>query len=369
MFDIGFFELLIIAIVGLVVIGPERLPETVRAISLWIGRLKRSLRETRSEIEKQIGADDIRRQLHNENVMRSLEKTRQNIEEAVQAGTDATKDIAKDIGEHLWGAMEPGSMTSAVRLHKAATGHVEESGRSYDLSNEMIANFLGMRVQSLDVVQAVGFKAGEYSRGAPDANRQFTEKFTTRGTVSPEEIYSAYVQADARRRELFNRMHEQATAAIRLGATQEQVESSIHSFGIAQKNVDAIIAGRYTPYGPSEALLANAESNSGESYQERLAAVRRAEREAWGDDQQGYQDHVSVIAASKARQVVYAKDESAALKEVRQHGLDSQMLLDSYRDALRDKDSPYFIKTPATRVAHMNKLRYRLRALYANPAP
>jgi sec-independent protein translocase protein TatB len=96
-FDIGFFELLIIAIVGLVVIGPERLPETVRAISLWIGRLKRSLRETRSEIEKQIGADDIRRQLHNENVMRSLEKTRQNIEEAVQAGTDATKDIAKDI--------------------------------------------------------------------------------------------------------------------------------------------------------------------------------------------------------------------------------------------------------------------------------
>lgn len=97
MFDIGFFELLIIAIVGLVVIGPERLPETVRAISLWVGRLKRSLRETRSEIEKQIGADDIRRQLHNENVMRSLEKSRQNIEEAVKAGTDADKDIARDI--------------------------------------------------------------------------------------------------------------------------------------------------------------------------------------------------------------------------------------------------------------------------------
>lgn len=97
MFDIGFFELLIIAIVGLVVIGPERLPETVRAISLWIGRLKRSLRETRSEIEKQIGADDIRRQLHNENIMLSLEKTRKNLEEAIQAGNDATQSIAQDI--------------------------------------------------------------------------------------------------------------------------------------------------------------------------------------------------------------------------------------------------------------------------------
>lgn len=86
MFDIGFFELLVIAIVGLLVIGPERLPETVRAIGLWIGRLKRSLRETRSELEKQIGADDIRRQLHNEEVMRSLESTRRQIEDAVQEG-------------------------------------------------------------------------------------------------------------------------------------------------------------------------------------------------------------------------------------------------------------------------------------------
>lgn len=83
MFDIGFFELLLIAIVSLVVIGPERLPETVRGVSLWVGRFKRSLRETRSEIEKQIGADDIRRQLHNEEVMRNLEATKRDIEQAM----------------------------------------------------------------------------------------------------------------------------------------------------------------------------------------------------------------------------------------------------------------------------------------------
>jgi sec-independent protein translocase protein TatB len=83
-FDISFFELLVVAVVGLVVIGPERLPETVRGISLWIGRLKRSLRETRTELERQIGADDIRRQLHNEEVMRSLEKAKRDIETTVQ---------------------------------------------------------------------------------------------------------------------------------------------------------------------------------------------------------------------------------------------------------------------------------------------
>ncbi|WP_111642974.1 Sec-independent protein translocase protein TatB [Marinimicrobium alkaliphilum] len=89
MFDIGFFELMIIAVIGLLVIGPERLPEAARAVGLWVGRVKRSLTETRSEIERQIGADDIRRQLHNENVMRSLERTRQQMEESVRYGIDS----------------------------------------------------------------------------------------------------------------------------------------------------------------------------------------------------------------------------------------------------------------------------------------
>lgn len=82
MFDIGFFELLLIAIVGLLVIGPERLPETVRSIALWIGRIKRSVRQTRDQIEQQIGADDIRRQLHNEEVMQRLAEAEQSLNEA-----------------------------------------------------------------------------------------------------------------------------------------------------------------------------------------------------------------------------------------------------------------------------------------------
>jgi sec-independent protein translocase protein TatB len=92
-FDIGFFELLVVAVVALVVIGPERLPETVRGISLWIGRLKRSLRETRTELERQLGADEIRRQLHNEEVMQSLERTRREVEASMnQVLSEGAKD-------------------------------------------------------------------------------------------------------------------------------------------------------------------------------------------------------------------------------------------------------------------------------------
>lgn len=96
-FDISFFELLVCAIVALVVIGPERLPETVRSVGLWIGRLKRSLRETRSELERQLGTDDIRRQLHNEEIMQSLERTRRELEDAINVGESKPNDYKEHV--------------------------------------------------------------------------------------------------------------------------------------------------------------------------------------------------------------------------------------------------------------------------------
>lgn len=96
MFDIGFSELIVCAIVALIVIGPERMPEAVRTVGLWIGRFKRSLRETRSEIERQIGVDDIRRQLHNEDIMRSLEAARRDMDDVVaqtQQAIDSTAEV------------------------------------------------------------------------------------------------------------------------------------------------------------------------------------------------------------------------------------------------------------------------------------
>ena len=87
MFDIGFSELLIIAVLTLIVMGPERLPETVRTITLWLGRLRQFLSAARTEIEDEVGVDEIRRQLHNEKIIRDLEKTRQ---DAVE------RDLAND---------------------------------------------------------------------------------------------------------------------------------------------------------------------------------------------------------------------------------------------------------------------------------
>jgi len=52
MFDIGFAELLLIGVVGLLVLGPERLPGAVRTVSLWVGRLRRSRRRLPAEASR-----------------------------------------------------------------------------------------------------------------------------------------------------------------------------------------------------------------------------------------------------------------------------------------------------------------------------
>ena len=85
MFDIGFLELLVIALITLVVMGPERLPEAIRAISLWIGRLKQLLAKTRKNIENEVGMDDIRHQLHNEQVLKDLGESKDQLEQSLES--------------------------------------------------------------------------------------------------------------------------------------------------------------------------------------------------------------------------------------------------------------------------------------------
>jgi len=97
MFDIGFPELMLISVVALVVIGPDKLPETVRTIALWIGRFKRSLSNIRMELENEIGADEIRQQLHNETIMKELSDTKSELEDIIQNADKSISDTTRSL--------------------------------------------------------------------------------------------------------------------------------------------------------------------------------------------------------------------------------------------------------------------------------
>lgn len=133
MFDIGFSELIVCAVVALVVIGPERMPEAVRTIGLWIGRVKRSLSETRSEIERQIGVDDIRRQLHNEDIMRTLESARRDMDKVISQTQESLNTI-----EHNYSS-EP-DLPYHAHMNEIAEKTLELPVKTVaDSSNELIA--------------------------------------------------------------------------------------------------------------------------------------------------------------------------------------------------------------------------------------
>ena len=76
MFGISFSELLLVGLVALVVLGPERLPGAARTAGLWVGRLKRSFNAIKQEVERELGADEIRRQLHNEHILSMEQEAR-----------------------------------------------------------------------------------------------------------------------------------------------------------------------------------------------------------------------------------------------------------------------------------------------------
>ena len=77
MFEIGFPELVVIVFVGLLVVGPEKLPQIIKTLTRSFGTIRSYLKEVKSEIEKSVGMDEIRQDLHNEKIMEDLKENKE----------------------------------------------------------------------------------------------------------------------------------------------------------------------------------------------------------------------------------------------------------------------------------------------------
>ncbi|MFQ5644565.1 MAG: Sec-independent protein translocase protein TatB [Thiogranum sp.] len=106
MFDIGFWELAIIGVVALLVIGPERLPRVARTTGLWLGRARRFVSSVKADIDREIAADELKKAL-----------AKQAESPALHDIIEDTKKTIQDAGEAL---AEP-VPTPAEEEHKAVT--------------------------------------------------------------------------------------------------------------------------------------------------------------------------------------------------------------------------------------------------------
>ena len=89
MFDIGFSELLLVAVVALVVLGPERLPKAARFAGLWVRRARAQWYSVRAELERELEAEELKRSLREtQQSLRQAEATLREEAEGARTGLD-----------------------------------------------------------------------------------------------------------------------------------------------------------------------------------------------------------------------------------------------------------------------------------------
>jgi|TARA_B100001564_G_scaffold168836_1_gene141859 sec-independent protein translocase protein TatB len=76
LFQIGFLEILIIIILGLIIIGPKRLPEVLKILIKFYKRIENKLSDFKKDIEEDIGADELKKDVFNELRMEELENNK-----------------------------------------------------------------------------------------------------------------------------------------------------------------------------------------------------------------------------------------------------------------------------------------------------
>ncbi len=80
MFDIGFWELCLVGLVSLIVIGPERLPKAARIAGFWVGKTRNMVQNVKSEIRQELQAEELRQTLKEQQAkLEEFEKLKDNL--------------------------------------------------------------------------------------------------------------------------------------------------------------------------------------------------------------------------------------------------------------------------------------------------
>ena len=142
MFDVGFWELAIIAVIALLVIGPERLPKAARTAGLWVGRARRMVTDVKADIDREIRDGDL---AELKKAGEELKKTQSAVESAgAQIIEDSELGELKKTGEELKASKR--EFESVKEELKTAKSEVESVGRNFADSDNM--NSVGESIES-----------------------------------------------------------------------------------------------------------------------------------------------------------------------------------------------------------------------------
>lgn len=92
MFDIGFWEIILISVLGLIVLGPERLPTAIRSVVSWVNTVKNMANSVKGEITHELKLHEM-----NENMIKATKQGLNSLDPELQKSIDEMKQAAKDV--------------------------------------------------------------------------------------------------------------------------------------------------------------------------------------------------------------------------------------------------------------------------------
>ena len=101
MFDVGFFEIVLLGVVALLVIGPERLPKVARTAGLWIGKGRRMLQSVKTDIEQELRAEELKRILKEQAGSTPVHEILEDTKSSLETLRKETESVVHKAGESV----------------------------------------------------------------------------------------------------------------------------------------------------------------------------------------------------------------------------------------------------------------------------
>ncbi|WP_018953649.1 Sec-independent protein translocase protein TatB [Thioalkalivibrio sulfidiphilus] len=124
MFDVGFWEILVILVVALLVVGPDRLPGLAREVGLWVRKIRGFVTNVRADIEQEFQTDELRKLLNEQNkeisqLKNMMKETEDSLRHEVEETSYLVKSIENEVKDEQEGFAEEGDFgEQATRLVK-----------------------------------------------------------------------------------------------------------------------------------------------------------------------------------------------------------------------------------------------------------
>jgi len=115
MFDVGFSEMIVVAIIALIVLGPEKLPKVARTVGHLLGRMQRYVNDVKADINREIELDELRK------LQQSMQETARSIEQTVTQNVSSVESELNSVAQTAQSAVSNSSAQSADSNTAATT--------------------------------------------------------------------------------------------------------------------------------------------------------------------------------------------------------------------------------------------------------